>query len=85
MEYDNRGSARNMRVACGIPAGLPHTPVDDPTSGTYAEIRDELKRAGRPIPTNDLWIAALARQHELPLISRDRDFDSVRGLKHVGW
>ena len=59
--------------------------VDEGTAGLYAEVRDELKRSGRPIPGNDLWIAALARQHALPVISRDQHFDSVPGLKRVGW
>ena len=55
------------------------------TAERYAEIRDGLKRKGRPILANDLWIAALARQHALPLLSRDQHFDSVPGLKRVGW
>ena len=59
--------------------------VDEGTAGHYAEVRDELKRSGRPIPGNDLWIAALARQHALPLLSRDQHFDFVAGLKRVGW
>jgi predicted nucleic acid-binding protein len=59
--------------------------VDEETAGHYAEVRDELKRSGRPIPGNDLWIAALARQHALPLLSRDQHFDFVAGLKRVGW
>jgi predicted nucleic acid-binding protein len=59
--------------------------VDQGTAGLYAEVRDELKRSGRPIPGNDLWIAALARQHALPVISRDQHFDFVPGLQRVGW
>jgi len=59
--------------------------VDEGTAGHYAEVRDELKRSRRPIPGNDLWIAALTRQHALPLLSRDRHFDFVPGLKRVGW
>ena len=59
--------------------------IDDETAHHYAAIGMELKRAGRQIPTNDLWIAALCRQHSLPLISRDRHFDAVRGLKRIGW
>ena len=38
---------------------------------------DCLKQSGRPLPSNDLWIAALARQHRLPLLSRDGHFDFV--------
>ena len=55
------------------------------TTVWYAEIRLELKRAGKPIPSNDLWIAALCRQHNLPLLSRDRHFDLVAGLRRVSW
>jgi len=59
--------------------------VDEDTAERYAEIRDDLKRKGRPIPANDLWIAALVRQHALPLMSRDQHFDSVAGLKRILW
>ena len=59
--------------------------VTEPTTHYYAEISLELKRKGRPIPTNDLWIAALCRQHALPLLSQDRHFDLVTGNKRVGW
>jgi len=59
--------------------------VDEETSRHYAQIRSELKKAGKPIPSNDLWIAALARQHRLPLMSQDAHFDAVPGLKRIGW
>ena len=59
--------------------------VDEETSKHYAQIRSELKKAGKPIPSNDLWIAALARQHRLPLMSQDAHFDAVPGLKRIGW
>lgn len=59
--------------------------VNERTTHHYAEISVELKRMGHPIPTNDLWIAALCRQHSLPLLSRDRHFDHVPGTKRIGW
>ncbi len=59
--------------------------VDEETAERYAQIRDELRRAGRPVPANDLWIAALARQHALPLLSRDQHFDHIPGLKRITW
>jgi predicted nucleic acid-binding protein len=59
--------------------------VDDITAGRYAEVRNELRKSGCPIPSNDLWIAALVRQHSLPLLSRDRHFDFVAGLQRIGW
>ena len=55
------------------------------TAESSAEIRGELRAAGRPIPTNDLWIAALAREHQSSLLSRDAHFDVVRGLSRIGW
>jgi predicted nucleic acid-binding protein len=41
----------------------------------------ELKKLGRPIPSNDVWIAALCRRHKLPVMSRDTHFDYVEGLQ----
>lgn len=59
--------------------------VDLATALDYAALREELRRRGRPLPENDLWIAALARQHELPVLSRDTHFDGVPRLKRIGW
>ena len=59
--------------------------INDETTHYYAAIGLELKRSGKPIPANDLWIAALCRQHSLPLLSRDRHFDVVKGLKRIDW
>ena len=59
--------------------------IQEPTTHHYAEIALELKRKGKPIPTNDIWIAALCRQHSLPLLSRDTHFDLVAGTKRIGW
>ena len=59
--------------------------VDKETSEAYAAIGVELKKSGKPIPPNDLWIAALSRQHFLPVLSRDRHFDVVSGLKRIEW
>jgi predicted nucleic acid-binding protein len=59
--------------------------ITEPTTQHYADITIELKRKGKPIPTNDLWIAALCRQHSLPLLSRDHHFDAVAGIKRIAW
>jgi len=59
--------------------------ITEPTTQHYAEITLDLRHKGKPIPTNDLWIAALCRQHSLPLLSLDRHFDHVTGLKRIGW
>ena len=55
------------------------------TARHYAAIRLELKGAGKPIPANDVWIAALGRQHAMPVMSRDTHFDFVGGLRRRTW
>lgn len=59
--------------------------IDEETTIQYASVRAEMKKAGTPIPSNDVWIAALCRQYSLPLLSRDRHFDSVNGLQRIVW
>ncbi|MGA2135821.1 MAG: type II toxin-antitoxin system VapC family toxin [Bryobacteraceae bacterium] len=60
-------------------------PVGAGTASCYAEIRSELKSSGNPIPTNDLWIAALARENDFSLVSRDRHFQAIRRLRLITW
>ena len=55
-------------------------PVDITTADYYAEILSSLKKAGTPIPTNDIWIAAAAFQHGLKLFTKDVHFSFVKGL-----
>ena len=59
--------------------------VDRETTYQYTKIGLELKKTCKPIPSNDLWIAALCGQHSMPLLSRDRHFDVVAGLKRFEW
>lgn len=53
---------------------------DRETAEHYARLFVQLKRAGTPVPDNDLWIAALALQHDLLLITRDRHFKNIPQL-----
>lgn len=50
---------------------------DEQTTHHYASAFRQLRRQGTPIPTNDLWIAALVLQHDLALHARDRHFDQL--------
>jgi len=59
--------------------------VTSSTADAYADIRLELKRLGHPIPPNDAWIAALARQHALPVLSNDAHFDVVEGIRRIAF
>lgn len=51
--------------------------VDEETSERYATIRVALKKAGTRVAANDLWIAASAMQHGLPILTSDRDFQKI--------
>ncbi|MCW5557358.1 MAG: type II toxin-antitoxin system VapC family toxin [Verrucomicrobiae bacterium] len=68
-----------VKATCALVA------VDEDTAHHYASIREDLRTAATPIPENDIWIAALCRQHHLAVASRDGHFDRVRGLKRVAW
>ena len=59
--------------------------ITELTTKVYAGVQSELREAGKPIPANDIWIAALCRQHKLPLLSRDRHFDFVPGIRRFEW
>lgn len=58
---------------------------DAETARIYAVIRAALKRANQPIPYHDIWIAALAIQHGLPVVTRDVHFDRIANLRRIGW
>ena len=59
--------------------------IDETTTRHYAKVRQQLRSAGTPIPENDAWIAALAYQHGLTIVSRDAHFDAVDPRLRQGW
>ena len=67
---------RNLVKFLNLP-GVQTLHPDDQTSFFYASIFSDLRKKGTPIPTNDLWIAALVLQHELVLFTRDAHFDLI--------
>ncbi len=58
---------------------------DRSTADLYALIRQELRTKGQPIPENDIWIASLARQFDLDVVSQDSHFDQVANIRRIGW
>ena len=59
--------------------------VDESVAERYGQLKQQLLQAGTPIPENDLWIAACALQHGLPLATRDAHFNQVPGLQVLDW
>ena len=55
------------------------------TAQWYGIIKNQLRRKGSPIPDNDIWIAAIAMQHGLILVTRDTHFDEVESLQTEHW
>lgn len=86
--YGIASSRHRVAYETWLTAELPHfdvLAVTEETAVTYAALRVALKRSGRPIPANDAWIAALALQHRMPVLSRDEHFDAVPGLDRRSW
>ena len=59
--------------------------VTQETAKIYADIRLELKQHGTPIPSNDTWIAAIALQFSLPVLSNDAHFDYVDAIRRIAF
>lgn len=75
----------NLEQVAAFAAAVTVLPVDRPTSEVYARIKKALREKGRPIPDNDLWIAAAAVRHGLALLNRDAHFDEVDELQRLTW
>ena len=58
---------------------------DADTARHYAVLRNSLRRASTPVPYHDIWIAALAVQHNLDVVTRDAHFDLIPGVRRIRW
>lgn len=67
-------AAANVVLAC-----------DTQTARRYGEVKNALRLKGRPLPENDIWIAAIALQHGLTLITGDRHFSEIDDLAAAEW
>ena len=86
--YGIAGSRHRAAYEAWLGSQLAHfdiLAVTDETTITYAAVRVALKRLGRRIPANDVWIAALALQHRLPILTRDQHFDDVPHIERRSW
>jgi len=85
------GARKSARVATNVAqvdvfaASSAVLACDTATSQQYGEIKHELRAKGRPIPENDIWIAAIAVQYGLTLVSRDGHFSEIGSLSIEAW
>lgn len=77
---ESTNQAQNLKQADELINGSVVLPCGTDTARAYAGIKQELKHKGRPIPDNDLWIAALAVQHDLLLVTFDMHFREIDQL-----
>jgi tRNA(fMet)-specific endonuclease VapC len=86
--YGARKSARaeqNIARIDEFAAGNTVLLCDTTTARQYGVIKAQLRAKGKPIPENDIWIAAIAEQHQLTLVTRDSHFQHVDGLVIEQW
>jgi tRNA(fMet)-specific endonuclease VapC len=77
-----RENEKALRICLSRP-GVDVLDPDDHTTRHYANLHEQLRRQGTPIPISDLWIAALVVQHGLTLYARDKHFDHLPQIERV--
>lgn len=78
-QEDNERTLRRFLLKDGVKSLF----ADDQTTHHYGALYRQLRQQGTPIPTNDMWIAALVLQHNLVLHARDRHFDRLPQLARI--
>lgn len=59
--------------------------IDEETTLVYGNIKAALRKKGKPIPENDIWIAAIAQRYELTVITRDKHFKEIESISFKSW
>ncbi|MEP7364284.1 MAG: type II toxin-antitoxin system VapC family toxin [Acidobacteriota bacterium] len=77
--------AENLAKIERFASGRAIVPCDLDVAREYGRVKQRLKEQGRPIPENDIWIAATAIRHEMTLVTRDGHFNAVDGLQLANW
>ena len=80
---NSRRSADNLALYQAFIKACRILPIDQQVAEEYSLIRKKLKSIGRPIPENDIWIAAISRVNNISLITRDQHFGYVEGLELI--
>jgi tRNA(fMet)-specific endonuclease VapC len=83
--YGSQRVEANLRRIRSMTARMVVISCTVETAEAYASIKQRLRSKGRPLPDNDIWIAASAQQHGLVLVSRDRHFHQIDGLTVEEW
>lgn len=76
---------KNMNQVREFTENITVLACESATAEHYGQIKNELKTKGRPLPENDVWIAAIAKQHSLTVVTRDRHFKEIDALLLEEW
>ncbi len=83
--YKSTRVAANLALVEEFIAGNVVINCDAGTAKHYGQIKTQLKMKGRSLPENDIWIAAVALQHQLVVVTRDAHFTHVNGVQSESW
>ena len=76
---------KNILKKATLIKDYPALDIDQDTAVEYGKIKADLRKKGTPIPENDIWISALALQHGLPVVTRDKHFKKSPGIQVKKW
>ncbi|BAY17759.1 PilT protein domain protein [Anabaenopsis circularis NIES-21] len=88
LSYGARKSGRSPQNLARVDEFVANNTVlgcDVETARQYGEIKNKLRLKGHPLPENDIWIASVALQYQLTLVTRDAHFQQVENLQTVSW
>jgi tRNA(fMet)-specific endonuclease VapC len=83
--YKSIHQARMLAEVKAFLSGCLLVQPNEQTAELYGQIKADLSTTGKLIPQNDIWVAAAAKQHDLPLVTRDQHFSFVPGLNLLKW
>ncbi len=83
-QRSSKKAANLEQISQFVNAGIV-LPCDSDTGHWYGIVKNQLRKAGHPIPENDIWIAAIAFQYDLTVATRDKHFVVVDGLQVEIW
>jgi tRNA(fMet)-specific endonuclease VapC len=79
--FKSKKVEENLQNISNLLENIPVLANSVDTARIYGELKNQLKEKGKPIPENDIWIAAIAKQYDLTVMTNDIHFKEVEGLK----
>jgi tRNA(fMet)-specific endonuclease VapC len=83
--YKSQRRTENLAAVREFISHITVLPITLETAEQYGMIREELRAKGKPIPENDIWIAASALEHNLILVTNDNHFDNLSSVVRESW